>query len=87
MLFLSVLIKLLTILIMFFVIIKNNLIKKSGAFYSYGDIRLGQGRENAKTFLKANIELSNEVELLIRESSIPATNSIDQNVSTPVETD
>ncbi len=66
---------------------QNNLIKKSGAFYSYGDIRLGQGRENAKTFLKANIELSNEVELLIRESSIPATNSIDQNVSTPVETD
>ena len=66
---------------------QNNLIKKSGAFYSYGDIRLGQGRENAKAFLKTNIELANEVELLIRETSIPATNSVDQNVSTAVETE
>jgi recombination protein RecA len=66
---------------------QNDLIKKSGAFYSYGDIRLGQGRENAKIFLKANIALTKELELLIRETSIPTTNSIEPTISTAVETE
>jgi recombination protein RecA len=38
------------------------IINKSGAWYSYGDIRLGQGRENAKDFLKQNPELADEIE-------------------------
>ena len=66
---------------------QNDIIKKSGAFYSYGDIRLGQGRENAKTFLKTNIELTKELELLIRETSIPTANSIEPTTSTAVETE
>ncbi|SVA59981.1 uncharacterized protein METZ01_LOCUS112835 [marine metagenome] len=66
---------------------QNDLIKKSGAFYSYGDIRLGQGRENAKSFLKTNIELTKELELLIRDNSIPATNSVEPIVSPAVETE
>ena len=66
---------------------ENNLIKKSGAFYSYGDIRLGQGRENAKSFLRTNIALTKEIELLIREHSIPALNSAEPNVSPAVETE
>lgn len=66
---------------------QNDIIKKSGAFYSYGDIRLGQGRENAKTFLKTNIELTKELELLIRETSIPTANSIEPTPSTAVETE
>ena len=65
----------------------DDIIKKSGAFYSYGDIRLGQGRENAKTFLKTNIELTKELELLIRETSIPTANSIEPTTSTAVETE
>lgn len=42
------------------------IITKRGAFYSYNDLRLGQGRENAKEFLKANPELCNEIETEIR---------------------
>jgi recombination protein RecA len=46
------------------------IIIKRGAFYSYGDIRLGQGRENAKEFLKQNADLANEIELAVRERSL-----------------
>ena len=46
------------------------IITKRGAFYSYGDVRLGQGRENAKEFLKQNKDLSNEIELAIREQAM-----------------
>lgn len=45
-----------------------NVIKKSGAFYSYGETRLGQGRENAKNFLTENPELANEIEEVIKNS-------------------
>src|SRR5438132_437183 len=43
-----------------------NIIRKSGAFYSYGDQRLGQGRENAKEFLRANPEMTDEIEAQLR---------------------
>src|SRR3954447_24102932 len=43
-----------------------NVLKKSGAFYSYGDQRLGQGRENVKEFLKGNPELADDIEAQIR---------------------
>lgn len=43
-------------------------IKKAGAFYSYGETRLGQGRENAKTFLKENPKLAQEIEEVIKNS-------------------
>ncbi len=42
------------------------LVKKQGAFYSYGEQRLGQGREQAKEFLRANPQLAEELEGLIR---------------------
>jgi recombination protein RecA len=43
-------------------------IRKSGAFYSFGDQRLGQGRENAKEFLKANPEMVDEIDAQVRAS-------------------
>ena len=43
-------------------------LKKSGAFYSYGEIKLGQGRENVKTFLTENKELAKEIEEVIKNS-------------------
>jgi len=49
-----------------------DVITKRGAFYSYGDVRLGQGRENAKEFLKQNPELSNEIETAVREQAFGA---------------
>src|SRR5919205_1343121 len=45
-----------------------NVLRKSGAFYSYGDQRLGQGRENVKEFLKGNPELADEIEAQIRSA-------------------
>src|SRR5438477_826722 len=50
-----------------------NVLRKSGAFYSYGDQRLGQGRENVKEFLKSNPEMADEIEAQIR--SIMASTS------------
>ena len=43
------------------------LIIKRGSFYSYGDLRLGQGRENAKDYLRQNPDLSAEIELSVRQ--------------------
>ncbi|NOZ29526.1 MAG: hypothetical protein GXP39_15935 [Chloroflexi bacterium] len=40
---------------------------KRGAFYSYGDVRLGQGRENAKQFLRENPDIMEDLEAQIRE--------------------
>jgi recombination protein RecA len=52
------------------------LITKSGAFFSYGDIRLGQGRENAKQYLRENSELAQKIEQRIKASAsrYPETN-------------
>jgi recombination protein RecA len=46
------------------------IIEKRGSYYSYGDIRLGQGRENAKDFIRENQELGAEIELGIREQAL-----------------
>ena len=45
------------------------LISKAGAFFSYGDIRLGQGRESTKNYLRQNPELAQEIEARIRASA------------------
>lgn len=52
---------------------QQDIVSKRGAFYSFGDLRLGQGRENAKEFLKQNPDLANEIEMLIREQAIAGT--------------
>ncbi|MDF2891413.1 MAG: recA protein [Clostridia bacterium] len=45
----------------------NDIVIKSGAWYSYGDARIGQGRENAKQYLKDNPAMTKEIEGKIRE--------------------
>ena len=45
-----------------------DIVAKQGAWYSYGDVRLGQGRENAKVFLKDNPDLSGEIRKAIIEA-------------------
>ena len=47
--------------------VERDLISKSGSWYNYGDIRLGQGRENAKKFLMENLDLADEIESILRE--------------------
>ena len=46
---------------------ENGIISKSGAWYAYNGNKIGQGRENAKQYLKDNPEICNEVELKVRE--------------------
>jgi recombination protein RecA len=47
--------------------VKEEIVQKSGAWFSYGDTRLGQGRENAKTYFKENPQVRLEIENIIRE--------------------
>jgi recombination protein RecA len=46
--------------------IEQELVQKSGSFFSYGDTRLGQGRNNAKQFLADNPEVASEIEAKVR---------------------
>jgi recombination protein RecA len=46
--------------------VKAGVVDKSGSWFSYGDERIGQGRENAKTFLKQNVAIATEIEDKIR---------------------
>lgn len=46
------------------------IIAKRGAFFSYGEIRLGQGRENAKEFLRQNPELCKEIDAAVRQRAM-----------------
>ena len=49
--------------------VKEEIIQKSGAWFSYGEIRLGQGRENAKQYLKENPDIEIEIEAKIRQKN------------------
>jgi len=63
-----------------------DLLRKSGAFFSYGDQRLGQGRENAKEFLKANPALRDEIEERIRATvAASRTPLVPPMIEAPVE--
>jgi len=62
-----------------------DLIEKRGSYYSCGDTRLGQGRENAKEFLRNNLELTLEIENKVREavglpqrSYVPPAEEVDE---------
>ena len=57
--------------------VKFDIIEKSGAWFSYGDERIGQGRENAKKFLIDNHEIAYEIEEKIRSA-----NGLNQNTTT-----
>ncbi len=63
--------------------VEHKLVDKSGAWFSYGDVRLGQGRENAKQFLRDNPELADEMEGKLREAlHLPAPDSAEEAVAT-----
>lgn len=58
--------------------VKGGIVEKSGSWFSYGDQRIGQGRENAKTFLKENGSIAWEIEDKIR-----ASHGLDFNMPKP----
>ncbi|HEX9851892.1 MAG TPA: recombinase RecA [Woeseiaceae bacterium] len=53
--------------------VAHSIIEKSGSWYSYGKDRIGQGKENAREYLKANPEVAMEIEAKIRAKLLPPT--------------
>ena len=49
--------------------VSSDIVEKSGAWYSYNTQRIGQGRENAKSFLKEHPEIANEIELALKKEA------------------
>ncbi|MCJ7701857.1 MAG: recombinase RecA [Anaerolineales bacterium] len=49
-----------------------DVVTKRGSFYSYGDLRMAQGRENAKEFLRQNPDITGDIEAIIRQTLLPA---------------
>jgi recombination protein RecA len=62
--------------------IEHNVVTKSGSFFSYGDERLGQGRNNAKAFLDEHVEIAKEIESKIYEAL-----GIDRDLVQPIDSD
>jgi recombination protein RecA len=62
--------------------IEHNVVTKSGSFFSYGDERLGQGRNNAKAFLNEHVEIAKEIEAKIYDAL-----GIDRDLIVPIEPD
>jgi len=54
--------------------VKLDVVKKAGAFFSFGDVRLGQGRESARNYLKQNPEIAQELEQKVRAAAVTASN-------------
>jgi len=57
--------------------VQQGLINKSGSWYSYGDERIGQGKENVREYLKDHPEIAREVEAKIREQLLPKSSNGD----------
>jgi recombination protein RecA len=60
--------------------IEHNVVTKSGSFFSYGEERLGQGRNNAKAFLKEHPEIAKEI-----EDKIYVALGVDRDLVAPIE--
>ena len=54
--------------------VEHGLVNKAGAWYSYGKDRIGQGKENAKAYLRENPEMADELDALLREKLLPNLN-------------
>jgi recombination protein RecA len=73
--------------------VAHKIVDKSGSWFSYGDLRLGQGRENARVFLKDNADLANEIDhklrvalKLIKEPAPPESEPAETAEAKPAET-
>lgn len=66
--------------------VKEALVDKAGAWYSYNGEKIGQGKDNARTFLKEHPEVASEIESKLREKLLPEVRRVvDNNVAEPVD--
>jgi recombination protein RecA len=56
--------------------VKAGVVEKSGSWFSYDSQRIGQGRENAKAFLRENTEMAAKIEAAVRQNSGPIAEAI-----------
>jgi len=64
--------------------VQHDVVKKLGAFYSYGDQRLGQGREAAKVYLREHTDLASEIEVRVRTAA-GVTRSAAEPIEAPID--
>jgi recombination protein RecA len=60
---------------------KAGVVEKSGAWYAYKGEKIGQGRENAKTYLQKNPEVAVEIEKIIRDKAAAISKELEGNPS------
>ena len=65
--------------------VKLGIVQKSGAWFNYGETRLGQGRDNAKQFLRDNPDIANEIEKIVRDNADRLIAAGKKGVVKPVE--
>ena len=57
--------------------VQEDIIEKSGAWYSYGGTRIGQGKDNIRTHLKENTAMADEIEVKIRNIMLPKNDPVE----------
>ncbi len=67
--------------------VEQNVVAKQGAWFSYGDVRLGQGRENSKAFLKDNPDIAEKIKEEVLAKHVPSSDSPDSGEATEGEAD
>ena len=58
--------------------VENKIVQKSGAWYSYGDERIGQGKDNVRQFLQENREMAASIEAQLRATLLPKAGAGDE---------
>ncbi len=62
--------------------VAHDLVSKAGAWYSYGDIRIGQGKENSKNYFRENPEHAAELEQKLRDILLPKPEDVVESQET-----
>jgi len=65
--------------------VEHGLVKKSGAWYSYGEDRIGQGKDNVRQFLKDNPDMAADIERQLREKLLPKSTGSEAQAETATE--
>ena len=63
--------------------VEGEIVAKQGAWFSYGDVRLGQGRENSKQFLADNVDLMEKIRTAVLAKLLPEEKTVADNTPTP----
>ena len=65
--------------------VQHGFVEKSGAWYSYGSDRIGQGKDNVREFLKQNPDIANDIEAKLRGKLLEKTVEAEEDVGEELE--